>query len=384
MTQAIINEVISHNYSLPMDVIWNALPQTYHPWVGALTLTLGLVVAALTIHSLIYFIAGRLTQQTDGIADTSLVTHTRHSARLVMVLLAVQLALPYLPLAERSLDFVYHLVTIGVISSVTYLVIRAMAVIDDVILNRYRIDVSDNLSARTVHTKIRIFSRTAMFIVAVVGASAILMTFPNARQIGASLLASAGIAGLVIGMAARPTFTNLIAGLQLALTQPIRLDDVVIIEGEWGRIEEITPTYVVVCIWDQRRLIVPLQYFIEHPFENWTRNTSDILGTVFIHADHTVPIQAVRDELKRIVEGSQLWDKRVCLLQVTNTTDRTIELRALVSAADASKAWDLRCLVREMLVVFLQRHCPDSLPQIRARTLDTPPRPLQTIPATSV
>ena len=192
------------------------------------------------------------------------------------------------------------------------------------------------------------------------------MTFPSLRAVGFSLFASAGAAGLIVGLAARPTLSNLIAGLQIALTDPIRIDDVVIVEGEWGWIEEINTTYVVVRIWDLRRLVVPLTHFIEKPFQNWTRRSADILGTVFFYADYTVPVDEIRAELRRIVEGSELWDGEVCGLQVTNATERTVELRALVSAATSPEAWDLRCMVRERMIEFLMRHYPESLPRVRA------------------
>jgi len=167
-------------------------------------------------------------------------------------------------------------------------------------------------------------------------------------------------------MAAQRTIATFIAGLQIAVTQPIRVDDVVIVENEWGRIEEITLTYVVVRIWDLRRLVVPITYFIEKPFQNWTRVTADILGTVFIYVDYTVPIESIRAELQRILKSSELWDGKVCVLQVTNTSERTVELRALMSAADASTAWSLRCQVREKMVDFIQKNYPDALPKLRA------------------
>jgi hypothetical protein len=200
----------------------------------------------------------------------------------------------------------------------------------------------------------------------VVALSVALMTFPSIRHLGVSLFASAGVAGIVIGMAARPTIANLLAGIQIALTEPIRLDDVVIVNGEWGWIEEIGTTYVVVRIWDLRRLIVPLSQFIEQPFQNWTRVTADLLGTVIVYADYRVPVERVRQELHRILEASGMWDGKAWGLQVTDATERTIQLRALMSAPDSGKAWDLRCLVREQLVAFLQREYPDSLPVVRA------------------
>jgi small-conductance mechanosensitive channel len=193
-----------------------------------------------------------------------------------------------------------------------------------------------------------------------------LMTFEKVRQLGTTILASAGIIGIIFGIAAQRTIGTFIAGLQIAFTQPIRIDDVVIVENEWGRIEEITLTYVVVRIWDLRRLIVPITYFIEKPFQNWTRVTADILGAVYIHVDYTVPVEAVRAELQKILKEAQLWDGKVCVLQVTNTSEQAIELRALMSAADASTAWSLRCYVREKLVEFIQKNYPDSLPKLRA------------------
>jgi hypothetical protein len=192
-----------------------------------------------------------------------------------------------------------------------------------------------------------------------------LVTFPSIREIGTSLLASAGLAGLVVGLAARPTLANLLAGLQIALTEPIRLDDVVIVEGEWGKVEEITTTYVVVRIWDLRRLIVPLSQFIEKPFQNWTRQTADLLGTVFVYTDYSVSVDAVRQKLLEILQLSGMWDGKVWGLQVTNATDHTMELRALMSAPDSSRAWDLRCHVREKLIEHLQNRYPQSLPQTR-------------------
>ena len=192
------------------------------------------------------------------------------------------------------------------------------------------------------------------------------MTFPSIRHLGESLFASAGLAALVAGLAARSTFSNLIAGVQIAFTQPMRLDDVVIVEGEWGWIEEIRTTYVVVRIWDLRRLIVPLSYFIEKPFQNWTRQTADLLGTVFLYTDYTVPVEEVRQEIHRVLESSKRWDGKVWGMQVTNASERSMELRALMSAPNASVAFELRCFVRERLIQFLQEKYPQSLPKTRA------------------
>lgn len=349
-----------------MEQLLEFLPEASRPWaVFAASLLLACGFAWL-LHVVAYFVARRLTDRTDGVADSSAVRRTSRPALVVILLLATQLIVPTWPGEGQTMNVVRHMVSIALIAAITWLVIRIVGIIDDVILVRYDVDARDNLEARRVHTQTRVLSRTAMIIIGGIGFAAILMTFPSIRQIGASLLASAGIAGIVVGLAARPTLGNLVAGLQIALTQPIRIDDIVIIDGEWGRIEEITSTYVVVRIWDQRRLIVPLQKIIEESFQNWTRISADILGTAFIYADYTVPVQAVRDKLHEIVKDHEKWDGKVCVLQVTDATERTVQLRALVSAADSGSAWDLRCYVREALIDYLQNEHPQCLPRARA------------------
>jgi small-conductance mechanosensitive channel len=243
--------------------------------------------------------------------------------------------------------------------------VRCIGAFEDAAIRRYPMDVADNLRARRVVTQVRVLGRTADVIVVIIGASIILLTIPGVRQLGASLLASAGVAGLAIGLAAKPVLSNLIAGLQIALTQPIRLDDVVIIEGEWGRVEEITGSYVAVRIWDERRLVVPLNWFIENPFQNWTRRSSQLIGTVFLMLDYRMPLAPLREELKRLCEEAPEWDRRVCLLQVTDANDRSMQLRALVSSTDSGRNWDLRCHVREGLINYVQTHHPDALPRWR-------------------
>ncbi|HDT14585.1 MAG TPA: mechanosensitive ion channel, partial [Firmicutes bacterium] len=216
-----------------------------------------------------------------------------------------------------------------------------------------------------MHTQVRVIVNIAISVIIVLTVSLILMSFSQVRHIGVSMLASAGILGIVIGFAAQKTLGNLIAGIQIAILQPIRLDDVVIIEGEWGRIEEITLTFVVVRIWDLRRLVVPISYFLENPFQNWTRTSADLLGTVFIYTDYSVSVDEIRAELDRILENNPLWDKKFKGVQVTDATEKTVEVRALMSTADSSKGWDLRCEVREKLLKFLQEKHPESLPRIR-------------------
>ncbi|KQO12502.1 mechanosensitive ion channel protein MscS [Acidovorax sp. Leaf76] len=260
---------------------------------------------------------------------------------------------------------VRHLNGLALIAGTCWLAITAIQALANGIVARHPADVEDNLTARRIATQARVLARTAMTGVVMAGVALMLMTFPGARQVGASLLASAGVVGIVAGIAARPVFSNMIAGLQIALAQPIRIDDVLIIEGEWGRVEEITSTYVVLRIWDERRLIIPLQWFIEHPFQNWTRTSSEILGTVFLYADYRLPLEPLRAELQRVLATAPEWDKRVNVLQLTDVTERTIQIRVLVSARSSGLAFDLRCRVREALVTFIQREYPDCLPQVR-------------------
>jgi small-conductance mechanosensitive channel len=282
-------------------------------------------------------------------------------------------------LGAGSVAFVSNLLMALLIFSVAWTLIRLASVAEDVIADRYDVDVSDNLKARAIHTQFAILRKLSVVAIGVLALGLVLMSFEGFRELGTGILASAGLAGLVVGFAAQKTLGNLLAGIQIAITQPIRTDDVVIVEGEWGRIEEITLTYVVVRIWDLRRLVLPIGYFIEKPFQNWTRVSADILGTVFLYVDYTVPVDAIRAELERIVHGSTDWDGQVCGVQVTDTSPQGIEVRALVSATDASKAWNLRCDVREKLVSFLQREYPGALPKLRGELKegDRPSRGLE-------
>ncbi|MFH1914302.1 MAG: mechanosensitive ion channel domain-containing protein [Pseudomonadota bacterium] len=243
------------------------------------------------------------------------------------------------------------------------IVCRAFTVLVDW---KYDVSVADNLGARQVHTKVKVLQRIVVVLIWFGALAGMLMQFERFRMLGGTLLASAGVLSIVLGLSAQKTFGSIIAGIQIALTHPINLDDVVIVEGEWGRIEEITFTYVVVRIWDMRRLVVPITYFLETPFQNWTRRSSEILGSVFLHVDYATPLAPLRAELLRLCQGAgELWNGKTCLLQVTEAGPQTMTVRALVSASDASRAWDLRCLVREGLVVFLQANHPGCLPRHR-------------------
>lgn len=330
-----------------------------------------LVLAGVIGHLLIYRILLALARHTKGIIDDLCVKHCYRPLQWIVILLVIRLVLP-VGLSEEYLAVAKHALSLFFIGLVSLLLVKTVYILDEYVVSRFDVDVKDNLRARKIRTQLKVLKRIVIIVVAILALGTMLMTFEKVRQLGTTILASAGIIGIVVGMAAQRTIGTFIAGLQIAFTQPIRIDDVVIVENEWGRIEEITLTYVVVKIWDLRRLVVPITYFIEKPFQNWTRVTSDLLGTVYIYVDYTVPIEAVREELQRILKSSKLWDGKVCVLQVTNTSDRTIELRALMSASDASTGWSLRCEVREKLIEFIQKNYPQSLPKLRAELQQIP------------
>ncbi len=336
-------------------------------WDGrAVTLGIfvGAIVVTLVANAILFAIIRRLSRRGKPFY-VSVAKHCYAPMRLLLPAIAVEAILPLLKLTGDEARVLGHVISLGLIGGVGWLSVSAVAVATDAILAHYRVDAKDNLTARKIHTQLSMFKRALNIVVGVLTFSVMIMTFSWARDFGTSLLASAGIAGLVVGMAARSTLTNLIAGIQIALTEPIRIEDVVIVNGEWGWIEEILTTYVVVRIWDLRRLVVPISYFIEHPFQNWTRVTANLLGYAYLYVDYTAPIDAIREELHRILEASPRWDRQVWNLQVTNTSEHAIELRALMGAADSGTAWDLRCEVREKLVAFVQKNYPQSLPKTR-------------------
>lgn len=294
----------------------------------------------------------------------------------VAPLVALQIVWEGVPDTQPGIDAVRHLNGVLLIAALTATAIAVVRGIADAVALRHPRDVADNLEARRILTQTRVLSRIAIGVLVFAGLAFILMTFPRARQFGASLLASAGLSALVIGIAARSVFGNLLAGLQIALSQPIRIDDVLIVENEWGRVEEITGTYVVLKIWDERRLVIPLQWFIEHPFQNWTRTSAQIIGSVMLWVDYTAELEPLRAEATRIAQGSKDYDGRVCLLQVVDTSERAMQLRVIVSSPSAGQSWDLRCLMREGLISYLQAAQPGALPRMRAEVEGASPREL--------
>ncbi|MBY0369752.1 mechanosensitive ion channel family protein [bacterium] len=276
--------------------------------------------------------------------------------------------LPLMALPEPYGERASLVVNAALILSITWGVVRFIYFGKEVLYRRFEITAEDNLAQRRVRTQLQYIVRVAAIATVLIGSAAVLLALPGARQFGASLLASAGVAGIVIGFAAQKSLANLVAGFQIAFTQPMRIDDVLIVEGEWGRVEEITLTYVSLKLWDLRRLVVPITYFVEKPFQNWTRTSAELLGTAEFYVDFSVPVGEVRKELRRIVERNSLWNKKVCTLQVTGTSASYVLLRALVSADDASRLFDLQCFVREELIGFLNAHYPDSFVKTRTST----------------
>lgn len=290
------------------------------------------------------------------------------TARIVRVGAPLLVALLILPLLQLPLpidEFARKALAITFIVSVCALIIRGISIFQRVVLLQHRMDVADNLSARKISTQVRVVGRIIIWVVAILGTGSALMVFESVRQFGTSILASAGVAGIILGFAAQRTLGNLIAGIQIAISQPIRYDDVLIIEGEFGRVEEINLTFVTLKLWDLRRIIVPITYFFERPFQNWTRTGSKLLGSAFLYTDYTVPVPELREEMERVVAASPLWDGDVCGLQVTDCRESTVEIRCLMSAKDAGSAFDLRCLVRETLIDYIRKNHAGALPRTR-------------------
>lgn len=349
-----------------MDLIpENWLDRIPLPWLSTLIVAVTAVLVTLLIRWLGITVLRRIARRM--LLAQELITKAQRPSLWLMPLLALQSVWTSAPDDLPLINSVRHLNGLLVVGAFTWLGLRCVAAVADTIAIRNPLDIEDNLTARRIQTQVRVLVRCLNVVVILFGSGLILMSFPAVRQVGTSLLASAGLAGLAAGFAAKPVLGNLIAGLQIAISQPIRLDDVVIVESEWGRIEEITGSYVVVKIWDERRLVVPLTYFIEKPFQNWTRSTSSLIGSVFLWVDYSLPLDVLREQVKQICEEiPHLWDGRVCVLQVTDTSEKSMQLRVLLSSLDSSRNWDARCHVRERLITFINHEYPQCLPQLRA------------------
>jgi small-conductance mechanosensitive channel len=334
-------------------------------------------VVALLVTVLIHRATGPWRRRSPLLAEFS--ARAYRPTQVTVVLFAVWSVLQTIHPAGRWRAPTTHGLGLLLIASVAWLIASLSFVVEDAAVTRYPLDVANNRQARRVRTQAMVIRRLTVVVITVIAVGAMLMTFPTARTAGASLLASAGLAGAIAGLAAQSVLGNVFAGIQIAFTDSVRIDDVVVVEGEWGRVEDITLSYVVVHLWDDRRMVFPTSYFTTTPFQNWTRHEAAILGTVEFDVDWSVPVEDVRVELRRALESTELWDGRVSVLQVTDAINGSVRLRALVSAADAPTAWDLRCLVRERLVGWLREHAPGALPRLRAdistepTTADRPP-----------
>lgn len=345
---------------------------TRNEWLDAIFLFSAVVVFGNGIHYLVFRLL-RKDQSGRSRNKLGISKYLAAPARAVFLTIGVLIVLPAVPKIPPVLrEQIEQFTSILLVLFLGWLAVGGVYVFQSLTLSKFDTSVPNNLRARRVHTQMQFFRRLLILIVILLDAGALLWSLHDERlwKYGTGLLASAGLASLVLAVAAKSTASNFIAGLQIALSEPIRIDDVVVIQGEWGRIEEITSTYVVVKIWDLRRLVVPLTYFIEQPFQNWTRETGDIMGTAFLYVDYSVPVEPLRRELARIVSQSPLWDRKVCGLQVTNLTERSMELRCLVSSIGSAENFDLRCEVREKMIEFLRTNYPSALPTMRMEIRD--------------
>jgi small-conductance mechanosensitive channel len=336
-------------------------------WFFAIFVFCGMLVVANLVHYILF----RVLHRKESISHPlgwGLQKHLGRPARAIFFLTCLFIILPLIPGLPENIDaMVRHVMAMLVVAALGWFAIGCIYVLQDFLLRRYDLTAENNFRARRFHTQFQLFRRVLISFVVVIDIGALLWTFNDPRiwHYGSGLLASAGIASLIIATAAKSTASNFFAGLQIAITEPIRIDDVVVIQGEWGRVEEINSAYVIVKIWDLRRLVVPLSYFIENSFQNWTRQSSDIMGTAFLYVDYSIPVEDLRKQLEAVVHPSPLWDKQVCGLQVTNLTDRSMELRCLVSSRNSSENFDLRCLIREKMTAWIQQNYPDAFPVTR-------------------
>jgi small-conductance mechanosensitive channel len=336
-------------------------------WFFAVFIFCTVLVVANLVHYILFRVLRR-KESTNNPLGWGLQQHLGKPARAIFVLTCLFIILPAVPELPENIDAIVRQALIMlVVVALGWFAIGCIYVLQDFLLRRYDLTAENNFRARRFHTQFQLFRRVLITFVVVIDIGGLLWTFNDPRiwHYGSGLLASAGIASLIIATAAKSTASNFFAGLQIAFTEPIRIDDVVVVQGEWGRIEEINSAYVVIKIWDLRRLVVPLNYFIENSFQNWTRQSSDILGTAFLYVDYSIPVEDLRKQLEAIVHPSPLWDNRVCGLQVTNLTDRSMELRCLISSRNSSENFDLRCLVREKMTAWIQENYPDAFPMTR-------------------
>ncbi|AWW30457.1 mechanosensitive ion channel family protein [Echinicola strongylocentroti] len=326
---------------------------------------IGLLVGTHLLFWTLFKSLVRLFYKPTSKAGEKAMSQTSNSLKWGLFFVLFPILEPYISPEDWSYISKFKVFQILFIVNLAWILISFAKLLKYVFLESHSYAKLDNLRERSLYTQVSFIQKILVAIIVLIAFSAIMMNFDEAKKLGQGLLTSAGVAGIIIGLAAQKSIANFLAGFQIAFTQPIRIDDVVVVEGEWGKIEEINFTYVVVCIWDQRRLVLPINYFLEKPFQNWTRNTADIWGTVFLYVDHTIPVADLKAKLKEILGSTDLWDGKVQVLQVTDVKEATVELRCLMSAKDSPSAFDLRCMVREQMITYIQEKYPDSLPKAR-------------------
>jgi small-conductance mechanosensitive channel len=342
--------------------------QIHHTWFFAVFLLCGVIVLSNVAHFIIFHVLRRREEKSKDGRWGSIQRYLSHPARAIFFITCLLIFLPAVPQVPENLQAIIRQgLIMALVAALGWFAVGCVYVFQAAILRRYDLSAENNVRARRIHTQFQLFRRILISFIVIVDIGALLWTFNDPRiwHYGSGLLASAGIASIIIATAAKSTVANLLAGLQIALTEPIRIDDVVVVQGEWGRVEEINSAYVIIRIWDLRRLIVPLSYFIENSIQNWTRQSADIMGTAFLYVDYSIPVEDLRQQLDTIVHPSPLWDKKVCGLQVTNLTEHSMEIRCLVSSRNSSENFDLRCLVREQMTAWIQQNHPTAFPIAR-------------------
>lgn len=343
-----------------------------HPALALLIILAGSYLIAVTFRWLFFKILKQYAKKEDSVVVYALQKHLKGTVFLFIPLIIIYITIGSLDLDEELITLSRDILNILIIASATIVAIRLINVVQDVLFNQYDTAKEDNLRARQARTQIIFLKKLAILIVVLLAVSIVLLSFDSVRQYGATLLTSAGVAGIIIGFAAQKTIANLLAGFQIAFTQPIKIDDAVIVEGEWGWVEEINLTYVVIKIWDMRRLVVPITYFTDKSFQNWTRTSAQLLGSVFLYTDYTLPVDELRKKFDEVLASTDMWDGEGKSVQVTDTSEKTMTIRLLMTARNSPITWELRCYVREKLVEWIQQKYPQALPRTRAELLDFP------------
>ncbi len=349
--------------------------QVRHAWFLAIFVFCAVIVLSNVVHFILFRVFRHKEKQSKDGRWHSVQQYLSHPARTIFFITCLLIVLPLVPEVSAGVKAVVRQgLIMALVVALGWFAVGCVYVFQSAVLRKYDLSAENNIRARRVHTQFQLFRRILITFIVIVDIGALLWTFNDPRiwHYGSGVLASAGIASIIVATAAKSTVANLLAGLQIALTEPIRIDDVVVVQGEWGRVEEINSAYVIIRIWDLRRLIVPLSYFIENSVQNWTRQSADILGTAFLYVDYSIPVEDLRRQLNAIVHPSPLWDKKVCGLQVTNLTEHSMELRCLVSSRNASENFDLRCVVREQMAAWVQQNHPTAFPITRLSAISGP------------